>query len=464
MRGRMSVSDPVLSEEKNAPSCWLKGAYLFVVAILIVSLSGTAIAAAIWFYQEYAAVESAVISPAVPPSFPQIEAIEPSVAPARIAFINEEGQVETVDQDGKNGRLLTDTKKQYRFPAWSANGRIAVLSQYGIYQLQDEEKGEIVELYEHAIEVPIYLYWLPDGERLGFLAAVDGDDLALYIAESGGGAPFLQTTASPLYWDWSPMGEQIFLHGNGTGAGSRLSLMETGAGGDGVVVAQPGSFQAPDFSTDGRYLAYAEERTGGQSWLVISDLEPPTLTPHTIESQHAGLVAMGWSPTANQLATISGEYRGDGFHGALHLLDVDSGEDWLLSSREVGAFFWSPNGRYLATLTVSRFNDDIYARSTSGRVGQMRQKDDPVTLQLSLIEVESGQRHSLTSFQPTDIFLYQFLPYFDQYAHSHQLWSPNNDAIVLPMLIDGEERVVVVGIDGRVEVVGNGRMPVFSSQ
>ena len=173
------------------------------------------------------------------------------------------------------------------------------------------------------------------------------------------------------------------------------------------------------------------------------------------------MVAMGWNPVADELAYISGDNPGGGFYGALRLLDADSGESRVLSSRQIVSFFWSPDGRSIATLTATAFDDGIYAQN--GRVGLM-QTHEPITLELAIIDVASGERQVLTTFQPSTLFLLRYIPYFDQYAHSSQLWSPDSTALVLPMVIDGDERVVVVGINGRLQEIADGSMAFWSWQ
>lgn len=46
-------------------------------------------------------------------------------------------------------------------------------------------------------------------------------------------------------------------------------------------------------------------------------------------------------------------------------------------------------------------------------------------LNLWCVNVESGEQHLITTFEPADLFVNQFLPFFDQYALSHRIWSPD---------------------------------------
>jgi TolB protein len=48
-----------------------------------------------------------------------------------------------------------------------------------------------------------------------------------------------------------------------------------------------------------------------------------------------------------------------------------------------------------------------------------------------------------------DHFVTQLLPYFDQYALSHRLWSPDGTSILLPLVdAGGHDLVAVLPADG----------------
>jgi TolB protein len=46
----------------------------------------------------------------------------------------------------------------------------------------------------------------------------------------------------------------------------------------------------------------------------------------------------------------------------------------------------------------------------------------------------------ITTFKPARSFASLLLPFFDQYALSHRIWSPNSDAVVLPILESDDTR------------------------
>jgi TolB protein len=49
----------------------------------------------------------------------------------------------------------------------------------------------------------------------------------------------------------------------------------------------------------------------------------------------------------------------------------------------------------------------------------------------------------------SETFIRQLLPFFDQYALSHHLWSPDGSALLLPLVgDDGQAEITIVPLDG----------------
>lgn len=483
-------------DEARPRSRLKKPLYVLIVLLIIIGLLGTS-AVALWRLADRAGGDEAVAAPpttsmATTPAEEEREtdqiaaAEEANQTLSRIAYITPDGRVATISPDGSGQRLLTDAATRFSFPAWSPHGRnLAVVGSNalgaGVYVLADEPgRHEPQELYFSRIQAPFYLYWSPDGRHVTFLANHSVDVLALHLASIDAQSESqLLATGSPFYWDWAAAGDQILIHTGFAGVDARLEFIDISGSGDGREVARPGYFQAPGISASGRYLAYAEETSAGNSRLIVAD----TQTGKQHQERHAGLVAMGWSPAGDQLALISAAADETGFHGPLRHLDAESGEVTLLSRETVLAFFWSPDGRNIAAISTSGRAGDInaaapgvdsrsrprLARSLVVEASQVEpqpaQQSQPFQMRLSLIEAATGQTRFLASFQPTGVFLSQFLPFFDQYALSHRLWSPNSDALVLPMRSEGADRIVVVQIEtGELQELAEGDMPFWSHQ
>jgi TolB protein len=84
--------------------------------------------------------------------------------------------------------------------------------------------------------------------------------------------------------------------------------------------------------------------------------------------------------------------------------------------------------------------------SKSRQLGKMQDRE--LILDLWVVDTASANRRLLTAFTPADIFVTRFLPFFDQYALSHRLWSPSSDALVLPISNEGVSEVSIVPLDG----------------
>ncbi|MEZ4511541.1 MAG: hypothetical protein R3C62_06685 [Chloroflexota bacterium] len=454
--------------------------------LLVVSLLGSAWASLVWLWRlrqplpmptpdnspvVLVVTPTAVFPTSVPtaaiPTTPLAETAVPAPNPNRIdriVFINGDNQIETVAPDGSAVRRLTNGSLSFRFPAWSPDGRyIAAIGNgrlsSGIYVVADSaDPVEPTALYTDNRSSPIYLSWSPDSEQVGFITPGVGRDLALHLAPADGASESRElATGSPFYWRWGGDGSQILF------STSDLVGLLTVANGRQEVLATSGRFQAPDISPDGRFWAYATaNRFRRNAQLVLHN----TITSERTTTAHAGLVAMGWSPTANQLAYISPAQESSFFYGALRLLDAESGRSRVLSDDTVLAFFWSPNGRYLAYISIPESPADRQQAASNGRLlGKPVQQHANLRLNLSLVDVTTDTGLALLQFQPTPLFLNQFLPFFDQYAHSHQLWSPDSDALVLPLEENGVAQIVVVpATGGRVFPLAEGSIAFWSGQ
>lgn len=397
--------------------------------------------------------------------------------PGRLVLITKEGQMATVDPDGGNLRQLTSAGL-YQFPAWSPDSqRIAVIGNTtagsGVFTTADETDNLLIPIYNESS--PIYLYWHPDSQQVSFIAN-HPDGLALRLAPADASAEStVLATGQPFYWQWlSP--ERAATHASG----DMLRFVDVAGNGDPTGLGRGGFYQSPAVSAEANYFAYSEriapavgapsenenENEGGEDeggedgepsrQLVVWDAASET---ELFSQMHRGALAMSWNPTAPQLAYTSPtqpEERGLSF-GPLRLYDVAAQSERLLTNERVLAFFWSPDGRFIAYITVqSRANQQAEAAKT--RVGKWSHINDRQRglLTLSIVDVATGIRQPLYSYRPTLIFLNQFMPFFDQYAHSHRLWSPDSQYLVIPALFDGEtaddvpvNRVMLIPISGQ---------------
>ena len=388
---------------------------------------------------------------------------QPPELAGRIAYIDLDGRLTTVAPDGSNVRTLTDADLSYQFPAWSpVADSLAVIGANpggsGVFVVADEEGAEPKTLYRDLYAGPIYAYWAPDGTKLGFLSNVLGGLGLNIVATNSAAEPNVRQLAvgSPIYWQWTRNSQRLLVHnGNNTPAGE-VAFYGV-AGKIGTPIARPGLFNAPGLSADERYLAYAELENGTTKLIVRGSQSGPRVRRAV---PYQGLAAFTWSPVGNNLAIMSPNENVRAPFGPLRLLDAESGELTTLVDARVLAFFWSPDGKKIAYLTTFQGSNGEMAE-TSKRVYRTVQ-GDPFLLELHVFDITSNEDRRLTTFAPTGMFIEQFLPFFDQYALSHALWSPRSDALVLPMQGRREPEVVVVPLQGEAVSIASGEMPFWS--
>lgn len=398
-----------------------------------------------------------VAEPIDSPNLPEIN---------RIAIINQDGQLETMSPVGTDRHVLTlrSDRVAYQLPTWAPDGNhLAVVGNQpsggGVYVLEDVPPGEPITIADRRIyfsdnQPPFYLYWSPDGDRLAFLAEHSRGLVGLNVVDKSGiEAARVLAIGSSIHWDWSRDGRQMLVHTERSRSNRSLTLVDMSGQAATGNLAVPGDFQAPGIGQDGRYWAFAERTNDGLSALVVVDTQSGGRQAY----DRGGSLALGWSPVRDQIAFTHSAPNSHPLWGPLRRLDVATGEIRVLSSQAVLAFFWSPDGRSIAFITLSRdTNDtDISAYKEDGvrRANRVAfvpvQRPGRTMLTLSVIDVESGTGLRLLDFQPTVAYLSQFLPYFDQYALSHRIWAPDSSAIVLPVREDDANRIYVVPTDGR---------------
>ena len=341
----------------------------------------------------------------------------------RLVILDDVGRVLVINPDGTDALPLSslDDGFTYSQPIWSPDGNLIAAGVAGSdgagLALIDPTDGESTVV--PAASAPFYAYWSPDGKRIAFLntGPVAGFDMTVHDTTSNETLLFGQ--GSPYYFSWAPDGESIATHVDVDTMDIRTL--------DGSVrsLAAPGLFQAPHWTEAG--LVHVGASAGGEQVLLTAD-----------DTRGLGLVSGRVFFTANRrgtriaLATISEQ---DGVAvlaqsapllpaNRLLVLDVVTGEWDIVSADPLGAFFWSPDGDRLLV---------IGAGETEGTL---------------LWSVWDGELISFESFEPWPGFVFEFLPFFDQYAQSMTLWAPDGSAFAYPAVVNGQPGIWTQEIAG----------------
>lgn len=342
---------------------------------------------------------------------------------SRLAFVGLDRQIHLTDTAGAEPVSLTAPlppggawgmlarpQEGWSWPTWSPDGEwLAAFCVEG----GDQESGPVrvvalsidgvrqVEWAHLPNMSPIYLQWHPKGDALSVLTQ-QGSELVLSLLRRtrlGQVRPIEQGV--PLFFNWTPDGARVLIHvgGKDDPAGRLILRDPMGDGEDILFERAPGSFCAPVFP--GNRAVVALRRADGTSEVVACD--PDGSNPVVLASKRglmAVLPAPGGSPWLAVACAPKGEstpYRG------IELIHAETGETRALTTSDCLAYFWSPAGDYV-----------LYAVVDS----------DANCLLWNMVLAESGETVPLGSFWPTRDILF-FLHFFDQYAQSHSIISPD---------------------------------------
>jgi TolB protein len=386
------------------------------------------------------------------------------VAPAgtdasRIAVIDAGGGLSTTDTVGGSVVRYGEPGIRFSFPTWSPDGtRFAVIAERSgdtaihvfTRPAGDGTAADPVVVYNSAERPPFYAYWSPDGRSLAFLTT-EPNGLALRIAPADGSTPAtVIREGSPIYWAWADP-SRLLVHSGGEGlAGFFGEIRRDGVATEPAAVLA-GAFRVPAASEDGRFRAFVAPGEATPQRIVVESRD--RATSHAVDV--FGVAAIAFGRGSDELAFIApaGEGRDTVVPvGPLRLLDATSGAVRTLLDSTVIGFFWAPDGKTIAALEVPAPGEDKIA--SIGRASLISTSSawdvaaEGPKLRLAFVDVGSGTIRSHWGFNVSEVFVNQVLPYFDQYALSHRMWSPDSTSIVIPVLADGTDQVMGVPVDG----------------
>ncbi|PKB68016.1 MAG: hypothetical protein BZY81_03185 [SAR202 cluster bacterium Io17-Chloro-G4] len=369
----------------------------------------------------------------------------------RIAYINSNGDLLTINPDGSDIKALTagvqastgstgraiaqplNLDRFYAWPTWSPDG-----SQIAVSRVQAASGGSQISLeivntttvrertaYVNtagglvAQGAPHYIYWSPSSRYLSFLAST-ADGLTLFVKDTEADAEAVEVSVgAPLYWHWRQDDSALLLH-NGT----EIELAEAPFQQEPrKLISSPSPFRVPAISPDGARFAYINVDQEGSS-LVVASLDSPE---NGIKLLGVGAIsAFAWSPDGTEIAVADQQNTRTPVYQKLQVVSAtDANQVRTITEEPVLSFFWSPQGDTFAWVGFDVENSS-FEWTVADRSG------------------DSVKR--LFKFQPSnDIFT--MLSFFDQYAYSNSPWSP-----------DGAH-LVVAGTPEGVTRSGNGQSP-----
>lgn len=343
------------------------------------------------------------------------------------------------DPSGANIELLDEVADGLiAQPTWSPDGVQIAWARAdgdGSLELFTIESGERASVPTGATP-PIYLQWTSDAATVGLLRN-SGDEISLSTVDSPGGLTVLDSGA-PFYFSWAPDNSTLAFN-----VGNLLQVQRRG--GTDTLLDTNGEFSAPYWVNNEKLLVVRDEVLGVltiDSGLVNELARTVSPTPFVLHAE-AGLVAylapgsdvrsvgLRRQQIAPEDEDLPDEQEAPDEEPAsagppvLRVVDVDSGEDVLVTSDAVVAWEWSPDGNRLAFLAPSDFDENS----------------------LRWYFWEQGRLIGATSeHTPSQTEQSAYLPFFAQYAQSHTRWSPTGAAFSFAGEVEGESGIWVHAI------------------
>ena len=379
-----------------------------------------------------------------------------------LVYVASDGNVHVIDQQGGTRRALTsdagargDRQVMYNSPAWSPDGKRVAFTRTTVNGSSeiadaslftaDRDGRSLTRVLSGSRLRPFYLYWSPDSRKVSLLSSVAGEDfLELGLATAGEeGAYRTLDQGSPYYWDWRADSRAILMHVN-TGRpgvdGERLSLLSLEPRViRSEVKVDPGVFQAPSFSPDGKSVAYAST---AQSVFTVHLISPDGAAERTVGTDVGGAF-LGFSRDGRRIAYLAAASLQPVPEGTLTVVDLGSRlRKQTLKEAPVLEFFWAPDGRTLA-FVVPDAGDEVDA---------MFLRDERLAyVRLMGFDAVTGKTWLIARFPPSKGF-FRVLPFFDQYQRSSTVWSPDSRFIGFTALTDqGSSGLFVARADGNIK-------------
>ena len=377
----------------------------------------------------------------------------------KIAYVGDDFNIYTLDFATSNiSQLTEDGKRQakYEFPTWSSDGQLAYFccsvrgfsSLHLSVYLSTDGISEGVQYYDQAGERHIYAYWSPktcEDENCADLAVLiqapsqnqlkvelfNSQDLQNGQRSLGVGVPF--------YYSWSPSGDSLLLHRNN----NLLEYYSISSANIMSAFDEPlGAFLSPSWSPVDNRILFASLSDTDKSRLILLNGENQDILAENLQ----GVVSFSWSPDGRYVA-----YRvaSSNSISSVYVVDSESGE--LIARTNVSgvlSFFWSPDSSKIAYITLSNPPGTFDINNqTSGNVMALTQIDDGFSW--NTLDIVDSSNMLLNSFIPT-VSMQYMLSNFDQFAQSHNVWSPDSQYILyseLTTIDSSESQITIVDVN-----------------
>ena len=344
-----------------------------------------------------------------------------------LAIVDDLGDVVIMTADGDIVAEATDLAQGATAfqPVWSGPGHVVYLEQTaasGSLVVAEVGAGE-----QRRIEFPtppFYVYPRPEGGGAADIVTLRNSATGGLAAEIvAGDASVTRLDGDfPFFFGWTADGRVV--------AHSEDAYLDEVHPGRMPVAADLGSFAAPGVRDND--IVYIRSAGSTAFLAVISDEETVDLATISgpahlvvggdqVAVRSVGPVAVPGTGAVEVLAQSVPAARPD----ALVVVGLDDGTLEIAADDGIVAFFWDPSARRLLYLDF----------------------DGADSSELAWHVWEAGEVTDFHTFTPNPRWFATFVPFFDQYAQSMTLWSPDGTAFAFPGTVDGEPGVWVQHLD-----------------
>jgi Tol biopolymer transport system component len=336
-----------------------------------------------------------------------------------------------------------------------------------IYLAPASGKAPLQELYNLKGGAVGFLDWSPDSSQLAFLTQVQSGQTDLDVLAKGTSKPRTVSTGVSASWSWRPDGKALLakVDISMTDNTANLAVWDVQSGKLGTPIQQNVvlPFVTPSYSPDGNAMLLTVQ-SNGHTYLALADRQGAILRKL---SPVAGHVSYVWSPSGAQVAYIDMTVSSDSANllqgptgGALHVLDVNSGADKILTQIPVTSFFWSPDGKRIAA-----FSPVQPSQMAPNFPGIDLTSNQPSSMyMLQTIDVNTRAARQLFYLEPTDEFA-RLLDQFDRFSQAGTIWSPDSGHLVLSIIDSNQQNSIIeTEATGSIEprVLSKGTLAVWS--
>ncbi|HEY7154613.1 MAG TPA: hypothetical protein VH575_11690 [Gemmataceae bacterium] len=181
-------------------------------------------------------------------------------------------QINTVNADGGDSKVLIPHKAFEESPRWSPDGKrlVWVSTRDGNQEIYTADgDGKNIKRLTNDLALDNNPSWSPDGKRIAFASARAGN-FEIHVMDADGGNVRRLTSQRALdYWPvWSPDGKRIAFTSNRDG-NYEIYIMNADGSAPRNLTRHPAQDNYATWSPDGKRLAFISNRDGGHDVYVL---------------------------------------------------------------------------------------------------------------------------------------------------------------------------------------------------